>query len=63
VVRLQAYLWFKQRRFEEAKSEALGAAGVFEKLRAAKDLEECKKLLRDIEVEMNLVSPDELEPQ
>jgi tetratricopeptide (TPR) repeat protein len=62
-MRLQAYFWYKQRRLEEAKSEALGAAGVFEKLRATKDVEECRKLLRDIEEEMNLVTSGEPELQ
>ena len=45
---LQARFWYGQGRFEEAKSEALGAADVFERFGAAKDLEECRALLRDI---------------
>jgi len=45
---LQARFWYGQGRFEEAKSEALGAADVFERFEAAKDLEECMTLLRDI---------------
>jgi len=45
----QARFWYGQGRFEEAKSEALGAADVFERFGAAKDLEECRALLRDIE--------------
>ena len=57
-VRLQAYLWYKQRRFEEAKSEILGAIGVFEKLRATEDVEECRKILRDIAEEMSLVTSE-----
>ena len=46
---LQARLWYEQGRFEEARSEALRAADVFEKLGAANDLEECRELLRCIE--------------
>ena len=46
---LQARFWYGQGKFEEAKSEALGAADVFERLGAAKDLEDCRALLRDIE--------------
>jgi len=49
---LQAQVWYRQRRFEEAKSEALRAADVHEKLGAARDLEFCRALLRDIEEEM-----------
>jgi len=49
VMVLQARLWHKQCRFEEAKSEALHAAEVLERLGAARDLERCRALLRDIE--------------
>ena len=48
-IALQARLWYEQDRFEEARSEALRAADVFEKLGAANDLEECRELLRYIE--------------
>ena len=50
--RLQAGLWYKQRRLEEARSEALCAVDVFERLGAAKDLRKCRALLRLIEGEM-----------
>jgi tetratricopeptide (TPR) repeat protein len=43
---LKARIWFKQGKLEEAKSEALDAIRVFEKLGAARDL---RNLLRDIE--------------
>jgi len=46
---LQAKFWYRQGKFEEAKSEALGAADVFERFGAARDLEECRALLRNIE--------------
>jgi len=48
-MRLHARFWYRQGKFEEAKSEALRAADFFERLGAAKDLEECRALLRDIE--------------
>jgi len=49
----QARVWYKQHRFEEARSEALRAADVFEKLGATKDAENCKKLLQRIEKKLN----------
>jgi tetratricopeptide (TPR) repeat protein len=48
---LQAKLWYRQGRLEEARSEALCAIGVYEKLGAAKDMEDCRILLQDIEEE------------
>jgi len=48
-MRLQAGFWYGQGKFEEAKSEALRAADIFEKFGVVKDLEECRALLRDIE--------------
>ncbi|KAF9649027.1 hypothetical protein BDM02DRAFT_3186656 [Thelephora ganbajun] len=49
---MQAWAWYKQGRFEEAKSEVLRAADVYERFGAVKDLEGCRALLRDIEEEM-----------
>jgi tetratricopeptide (TPR) repeat protein len=46
---LQAWLWYRRGRLEEARSEALCAVGVYEKFGAAKDVEDCRELLRDIE--------------
>jgi len=51
--RLQAWFWCQQRMFEEARSEALRALGVFEKLRATSDAEDTRDLLEEIE-EMDL---------
>jgi tetratricopeptide (TPR) repeat protein len=45
----QARFWYEEGRLEEAKSEALCAVGVYEKLGAAKDMEDCRKLLQWIE--------------
>jgi tetratricopeptide (TPR) repeat protein len=52
VTELHAWIWYKQGRHEEAKSEALCAADVYGKLGAAKDVEECRELLRKIEGKM-----------
>ena len=51
-MRLQARVWFNQRRLEEAKSEALCAADVYERIGATKDAESCRAILSDIEREM-----------
>jgi len=48
-IKLQATFWRDQHRLEEAKSGALRAVEVFEKLGAAKDVEECRELLREID--------------
>ena len=52
VARHQAELWYKQGRLDEAGTEALRAADEYEKLGAAKDLEGCSQLLRQIEDRM-----------
>ena len=44
-IELQARIWYWQDRFEEARSEALRAADVYEKLGAVKELEECRELI------------------
>ena len=46
---LQAVLWYKQHRFEEAKAEALRAVYELEKLGAANDAEGARKLVRRID--------------
>jgi hypothetical protein len=51
VVELQAWFWYKQRKFEEARSTASRAADVFERLGATKKVEDCRALLRRIESE------------
>jgi len=50
---LQARVWYDQHRLEEAKSEVLRAADVYEKIGATKDVEDCSSLLRDIEKGLN----------
>jgi tetratricopeptide (TPR) repeat protein len=49
VTGLQAELWYRQGRFEEARSEGLRAADAYERLGAAKDLKGCRRLLQKIE--------------
>ena len=59
-MKLQAELWCKQRRFDEARSEALRAANVYEKFGATKAVNNCNQFLRRIEGELNKpVIPDE----
>ena len=46
---MQALVWYEQHKLEEAKSEALRAADVYEKLGAAEDAEDCRTLLQRIQ--------------
>ena len=50
-MRLRGRIWYTEFKFEEAKSETLRAADVFEKLGALKELEGCREILRAIEEE------------
>jgi len=50
---LQARIWHKQHRLEEAGSEALRAVDVYEKLGAAQDVERCRGLLQRIQKGLN----------
>ena len=49
VMELQAEIWYQQREFKEAKSEALLAFETYEKLEATNDLEGCRAFLQEIE--------------
>ena len=49
----QVVIWHRQHRLEEAKSEALRAVDIYDKLGASRDMEDCGKLLRDIEKELD----------
>ena len=49
---LQAGCWYEEGKLEEAKPEALRAAGVYEGIGAMKDMEYCKTLLWKIEKKM-----------
>ena len=48
---LQANFWYDQRMFDKVKSEASGAADVYEKIGATEDAEDCRALLRKIDGE------------
>jgi len=50
---LQAHLWYDQGMFEKARSGALHAADIYEKLGAGQDLEDCRELLQWIDEELN----------
>ena len=45
-------MFFDQNRFEEAKSEALCAADVYEGIGTTRDVEGCSVILRNIEEKM-----------
>ena len=51
-LQLQAQFWCKERRFEEAKSEALRAADAYETVGATKEVGRCRDILRYIDEEM-----------
>jgi len=58
---LQAQIWYKENRLEEARDEIVGAIDVFERLGATKKVEDCRMILWDIESkERGLVPPGEL---
>ena len=54
---MQAMVWYRQLRLEEAKSEALGAVEIYEKIGAATDAGPCKKLLQEVEQAIQNQSP------
>jgi tetratricopeptide (TPR) repeat protein len=49
---LQARIWYKRGRLEEAESEVLHAVGVFEELGAADDAKRCRNFLWEIKKKM-----------
>jgi tetratricopeptide (TPR) repeat protein len=49
---LQAQVWYRQLRFEDAKSEASPALEIFEKSGALRDAGNCRELLQNVEREM-----------
>jgi len=52
VMELQARFLYRQHRFEEARSEVLRSTDVYEKVGAAKEVEDCRRLLQRIEKAM-----------
>jgi len=60
LMELQARIWYRQDRLEQAKSEVLRATDIYEKLGAALDLEDCRELLQRIDEGMSVsVASDE----
>ena len=49
LMEMQAEIWRREGRLEDATSEALGALEIYENLGASKDASDCKDLLRNIE--------------
>ena len=49
---LRAGLWNSESKFEEARSEALRAAEIYEKIGAMEDAGDCRAILRNIEEKM-----------
>jgi tetratricopeptide (TPR) repeat protein len=57
---LEAGILYRQHRLEEARTETLRAAQVYEKLGAVRDVEDCKHILQTIEKELTAaVAPDQ----
>ena len=50
---MQAEIWYKQDRLEEARSEALLAADAYEKLGASKEVGRCRTFVQNIEKELD----------
>ena len=50
---IQAWVWFEQRKLEEARSEVLRAADIFEKLGSTADAERCRELFQKIQEELD----------
>jgi hypothetical protein len=53
VTGLQAWIRYKQHRFEAAKSETLRAADIYKKFGVADGMESCRILLQEIEKELS----------
>ena len=57
VMEYQAFVWYRQSRLEEARSEALRAADIFEKLGAVDRVDSCRKLIQDVQEELDSPAP------
>jgi hypothetical protein len=56
-VHLQALIWYRRRRLQDAASEAVHAQKIFEKLGNSRLVEICKTLLKDIKGEVEGLPP------
>ena len=52
-MQMQARIWYRQHRLEEARSETLRAIDVYEKVGATKGIEDCRELFQEIEGELD----------
>ena len=52
VTGMQAWIWYRQHRLEDARPEAFRALKIFEKFEATQDVLLCRGLLQNIEREM-----------
>jgi len=50
---VQAGFWYRQHRFDEARSEVLRAADIYGGIGATGDVEDCRRLIRKIDQEIN----------
>ena len=62
VTEIQAETWYRQGRLEDAAAEALRAREIYEKLGAAKGVEDCKRLLQAIELVESQPTSSEPDP-
>ena len=53
VTEKEAKFWYQECKFEDARREALCAAGFYRKVGATKDVEHCQAILQDIEVALS----------
>jgi tetratricopeptide (TPR) repeat protein len=53
-IEMQARIWYRQSRLEEAKSEVFRAMEIYKELGAAEDIENCRELLLEIEQAMKI---------
>ena len=53
---LQASVWYKQGRLEEARSGVLRAVEIYGRLGAAQDVEDCKELLGNIQAKLDVLA-------
>jgi len=52
-MKIQAWIWYRQHKLEEAKSEVLRAADVYERLGSTAGPKNCRALLRNIQRELD----------
>jgi hypothetical protein len=53
---MQAQVWYRELKLEDAKSEASDALQIYEKLGLAKDVRDCRHILQKVEEATNMRS-------